>query len=146
MERLLRWREPATVVVLVAVTLNLVAVVVAVFGYGASGAYGSVPRAALALGYRATDALGVVVLAALVGTCVVRPRTPNARALTLAGLVVTSLAVLASLALLVYGMAAAQSGTVFIDLVGVLASLIVPGGCRPGSGRVAAGAAAGPNR
>jgi hypothetical protein len=84
MERLMRWREPAMVVVLVALGLHLVVVLL-------SAGLGSADLGPLApdLAYALADPVLLLLLTALVVACWVAPAAPHARRLTIAALVVT---------------------------------------------------------
>jgi hypothetical protein len=100
-------REPVTIVLLAVMVLRLVLAVVELVRSiqhldrdGPSGLLsgdsGSGGSAAAVLFFSSTDALNVVVLALLVGACVLWSPTPRARQLSLAALLVTSAVVVVS--------------------------------------------------
>jgi hypothetical protein len=99
-------REPATVVLLLVVVLRLVLAVLELVrsfqDLDRAGPSGLVPgdsvggSAATVLFFSSTDALNLVVLALLVGGCVLWSTTPRARQLTLAALLVTAALVVVS--------------------------------------------------
>ena len=89
MERLKRWREPAAVVVLVAVGLDLVALLLT------AAARTSDPGLLAAdLALALADPVLLLLLTALVVACWVAPPTPRARGLTIAALALTSVVLL----------------------------------------------------
>src|SRR3954453_8364444 len=125
MERILRWREPAVLVVTAALVLRVVLVLVT-----------AATSARLGLG-RPGDAAGLavrqlgepmifVVLAALVLCCHLRPATRHARALTGVTLVVAGLTLVLAVVLLVSAATASRSALARLDLAETLVDLVVP--------------------
>ena len=101
MERLKRLREPAALLVLGALALQLVVVAtVAVFSGGPTAA------TRLPLAYHLLDPALLVLLTALVIACWVAGPTPHARGVTLAALVLTAAALAAAVAVAVGGLVA----------------------------------------
>ena len=94
----MRLREPAAWVALGALVLNLLLTIVTMVTFD-----GSMASVGWLLSARVANPVPIVVLAVLVGFCVLRDRTPHARELTLISLVVSVIAVLFGLVLTVLG-------------------------------------------
>lgn len=121
---LLRLREPAAVVLLVVLALRITLAVadfaVLRSGFGLGVALGS-------FAFTVTDALTVVVLVAVVGTCVVWSPTAHARALTRASLGVAGLSVLLALvAVVAWLVVVGGTGESFGNLTQLVLALPVP--------------------
>jgi hypothetical protein len=99
MDTLKRWREPATWVVLIALALNVALGLAGLLVF--SGPEAGVVASAVA--YRMADPLMIIVLAGLVATCVLTDRTPHARLLTGASMIIAGVAVLLAVILAVVG-------------------------------------------
>jgi hypothetical protein len=118
-------REPAVIVVLVVLVLRLVLAGLVAFA-GAAGDNVLIATIATAT-FIVTDALTVVVLALLVGSCVLWSPTRHARALTLAALVVTALGVVLALAgTVAYAVNLDALEGVWPDAARLLLELVVP--------------------
>lgn len=109
MGALLRWREPAVLVLIALVAIRqLLAAGLALAGL--AGAVGSYGLAGYAASGRAGEPLALVLLAVLLGTCHVTPVTSRARLLTVVGLVTVVVAVLVQLVAAAFGLAQASQG------------------------------------
>ena len=97
----MRLREPAAWVALGALVLNLLLALVALATFD-----GSLPSVAWVLSARLANPVPLVVLTVLVSFCVLRDRTPHARQLTLASLVVGIVSVLLGLIFTLLGFGA----------------------------------------
>jgi hypothetical protein len=120
MDSLKRWREPATWVVLVALALNLALGVASLLVFPG-------PRTAVAwaVAYRVANPAMIIVLAALVATCVLTDRTPHARRLTVSSVIIAGFAVLLAVILAVVGL---PSGglTPLLNLLTLVTTLAIP--------------------
>jgi hypothetical protein len=112
-QNLMRLREPAAWIALGTVVLNLVLTIVAMATFD-----GSVASAGWVLSARVANPVPLVVLAVLVSFCVLRERTPHARPLTIASLVVGGISVLFGLVLTLLGFGATA------PILGVFATLV----------------------
>jgi hypothetical protein len=133
METLARLREPAAFVVFGALCAQLVVTVISLVVYGSSDAYGSVPAAAVVLAGWLPPTVTIVILTLLVAACLLGRRTRHAGLLAVLALIAGALSVLLALVFGVIGFAA-DSPTRFVDLAGVVISLIVPSGAVVGLG------------
>ncbi len=109
---------------LAGVALNLAGVAVGVVDV-ASRVPGGLPVAAFGLGVRASDTLGLAVLAVLVILCHHPAPTPRARALTVAALAAALLSLLVGVVLLVVAFTVGR-GVGAADLLLVVSGLVVP--------------------
>ena len=124
MDTVLKWREPAAVIVLVALAIRLVIGGAALVGYAGPGG-GRLVWAASSLHYLVVDSVGVVVLALLVASCLWYRPTPHARALGTAAVVLVALAILGSIALGVTAVAVGRAVGIG-DLPGLVLGLVLP--------------------
>ena len=125
MERILRWREPAVLVVTGALVLR-VALALVVAATSARLGLGSPGDSAGLAGRQLAEPVIFVVLAALVLCCHRRPATPHARALTGLALVVAGLTLVLAVVLIVSGAAASRSSVGRLNLAGGLVDLVLP--------------------
>lgn len=123
-EQLQRWREPAALVVLVTLGLRVLLGLVDLVVLLASRPWGAdTPAlAGLSLTSTAVDQVGAVVLALLVGCCVLPRPSPRARSLTSAAVLVVGLGLLAALAGLVVWAVTERGG---VDRLGVLSRALL---------------------
>jgi hypothetical protein len=122
-ENLMRLREPAAWVALGTVVLNLVLTIVAIATFD-----GPLGNAGWVLSARVANPVPLIVLAVLVSFCVIRERTPHARQLTVASLVVAGISVLFGLVLTLLGFGAtAPILAVFATLVPQAISVLAVG-------------------
>lgn len=115
MESLSKLREPAALVVLVVLAVRVVMALVAAVVYLQSD-FGDLSSLAGLISYRASDPLLVVVMAALVVSCVLTGPTPRARGIATASLVVVGVSLIVAL---VFALAVLGSG----DAVGLMSTL-----------------------
>lgn len=125
MERILRWREPAVLVVTAALVLRVVLVLV-IAATSARLGLGRPGDAAGLAGRQLGEPMIFVVLAALVLCCHLRPATRHARALTGVALVVAGLTLMLAVVLLVTGATASGAPLVRLGLAETLVDLVVP--------------------
>jgi hypothetical protein len=144
-ESLMRLREPAAWVALGALVLNLVLVLV-----GLATFEGPLVSTGWMWSERVANPMSLLALAVLVGSCLLRERTPHARQLTLVSVIVSVIAVLLGLTLALLGigatapilavLAAIVPQTISIIAVGLLINLLrlqaVPRRLPPGIGLV----------
>jgi hypothetical protein len=130
MGALLRWREPAVLVLLVLVAVRqLLAVAPALAALaGADGSYGLAGSAAAG---QAGAPLALVLLAVLLVLCRTAPATPRARQLTVLGLAAVAVSVVVQLATAVLGLVLSRSGQLpapltTLSTVESLLDLVVP--------------------
>jgi len=123
MESLLRLREPAAWVLLVAVAVRLLLSLAVVVSVARSGP-GPLSLAASSIGAGVVDEVAVTVLVAVVAACVFG-RTARARSLAGSALVVSAFGLFAALALAVFGFATSPGASVLVFAVR-LTGLVVP--------------------
>jgi hypothetical protein len=125
-ESLKRLREPAAFVVLVALGVRLLLGVVSLFVLATDDRLGSFTAASRSVANWITDPLTAVVLFALVASCVLVERTPRARLLTWASLIVVATGVVLTLLLALIGVAAQGGINRAPSFLVFLADLAVP--------------------
>lgn len=125
-ESLKRLREPAAFVVLVALGVRLLLGVLSLFVLATEDRLGSFTAASRSVASWITDPLAAVVLFALVASCVLFERTPRARLLTGASLIVVVTGVGLTLLLALIGVAAQGGINRAPSFLVLLADLAVP--------------------
>jgi hypothetical protein len=123
MESLKRMREPAAFIVLAVLWLQLLINLVEFFVYGRQ-LHGSSAMAALVISAQMPQTLTVLLLALLVGSCVLADRTKHARLLVLLALISSVVTILAALTLGILGLVA-ESMMRVLDLVELLLPIVV---------------------
>ena len=125
MESLKKLREPIAIVLLVALGLRVLLALVSAGVYARDDVFATFARAAGPLAYRVGDPALVVALAIALLACGLVDRTPNARTLTLVGVVTVGASVLVNLVFLVASSTAGGPTRVVDTLTGLLL-LVVP--------------------
>jgi hypothetical protein len=125
MERVQRWREPAVVVVGLALLVRL-GLVLAFAASTLRAGVDAAPDAAYLASRQLADPTPYVVLAALVLACHLRPVTPHARALAAGALAVAGVCLLLVLGLAGYGYTTYVAPFSQLDLADRLVALVVP--------------------
>ncbi len=126
-DKLKQLREPATWVVLGAMVVILLMGLINLAAASSATQLGSFSASAHLYGHGLMSAFSIVVLALLVGSCVLWDRTPNARMLSLLAAIVVSVGIVAMFLFILVGLAAPGDGlgkiTGFFEDI---ASLVIP--------------------
>lgn len=125
MESLKKLREPVAIVIVAALALRVLLALVSAGVYAGDDVLRTFARAAGPLAYRVGDPTLVLALAAALLACGLADRTPNARTLTLVGVITVGASVLVNLVFLVAGSTAGGPTRVVDTLTGLLL-LVVP--------------------
>ncbi|HEY5822141.1 MAG TPA: hypothetical protein VIT20_09210 [Propionibacteriaceae bacterium] len=128
MDTLKRFREPLVMVVLVILGLRVPLALVTAGAYAAEDSSDGISGIAALVAYRAGDPALVVLLTALIASCVLVDPTPRARGLSLAALIVVGVSVLVGL---VFGsLTFLQASSIWLaNAVDVLVGLAAPVVC-----------------
>lgn len=123
MEGLKRWRQPAALVVLVALIARLAIALIGLVVYAGPTGFGSWPLAASSLAFLVLDSTGLVLLAGLVIACAAGEPTSRVGFLIRAATVVGAVTVLLTLAFGVVGLVVGW-GSPLVNVLALLVSLV----------------------